>query len=154
MNKPHINVTPLIDVLLVLLIILMVVAPLKPSSFKARIPQEPNKAVIIDQQPLTLVVSINSDTSLKLNKESDMGTIETPEKLIQRLSDVFRERTENGVISDRLAANSDLPFEERIEKTVFINAPRATGYGQVAKVVDAVKLAGASPLSLQIDDLE
>ena len=32
MNKPHINVTPLIDVLLVLLIIFMVVAPLKPSS--------------------------------------------------------------------------------------------------------------------------
>lgn len=38
MPKPNINVTPLIDVLLVLLIIFMVVTPLKPSSFKARVP--------------------------------------------------------------------------------------------------------------------
>ena len=154
MNKPHINVTPLIDVLLVLLIIFMVVAPLKPSSFKTRIPQEPDRVVIIDQQPLTLVVSINPDESLRLNKETNMGTIESPEKLIQRLREVFLERTENGVISDRLAANTDLPFEDRIERTVFIKAPRSTGYGQVAKIVDAVKLAGASPISLQIDDLD
>ena len=41
MSKPVINVTPLIDVLLVLLIIFMVVAPLKPSSFRARVPAEP-----------------------------------------------------------------------------------------------------------------
>ena len=39
-SKPHINVTPLIDVLLVLLIIFMVVSPLKPTDFKAKIPQE------------------------------------------------------------------------------------------------------------------
>ncbi len=38
MNHPHINVTPLIDVLLVLLIVFMVVAPIKPSAFKARVP--------------------------------------------------------------------------------------------------------------------
>ena len=42
MNRPNINVTPLIDVLLVLLIIFMVVTPFKPSSFKARIPAEPD----------------------------------------------------------------------------------------------------------------
>ena len=41
MNKPNINVTPLIDVLLVLLIIFMVVSPLKPSTFKTKIPAEP-----------------------------------------------------------------------------------------------------------------
>ncbi len=39
-NKPNINVTPLIDVLLVLLIIFMVVSPLKPANFKTKIPQE------------------------------------------------------------------------------------------------------------------
>ena len=39
MTKPQINVTPLIDVLLVLLIIFMVVTPMKPSAFDAKIPQ-------------------------------------------------------------------------------------------------------------------
>ena len=154
MNKPHINVTPLIDVLLVLLIIFMVVAPLKPTTFKARIPEEPINMDKIIENPYTLVVSINPDGSLRLNKETDMGAIETPEKLIQRLREVFRARTENGVISENLAANTDLPFEDRIEKTVFIKAPRTLAYGNVAKVVDAVKLAGASPISLQIDDLD
>ena len=39
-TKPSINVTPLIDVLLVLLIIFMVISPIKPTDFKAKIPQE------------------------------------------------------------------------------------------------------------------
>ena len=38
--KPHINVTPLIDVLLVLLIIFMVVSPLKPARFLAKVPEK------------------------------------------------------------------------------------------------------------------
>ncbi|MEP7038916.1 MAG: biopolymer transporter ExbD, partial [Acidobacteriota bacterium] len=39
-TKPNINVTPLIDVLLVLLIIFMVISPIKPTDFKTKIPQE------------------------------------------------------------------------------------------------------------------
>jgi biopolymer transport protein ExbD len=42
----------------------------------------------------------------------------------------------------------------QIQKTVFIKAPKSLSYGSVAKVVDAVKMAGAAPISLQIDDLE
>ncbi|MBA2737206.1 MAG: hypothetical protein H0U50_10535, partial [Pyrinomonadaceae bacterium] len=41
----------------------------------------------------------------------------------------------------------------KVEKTVFIKAPRGTDYGSVAKVIDAVKLSGANPISLQIDGL-
>jgi hypothetical protein len=43
-NKPYINVTPLIDVLLVLLIIFMVAAPLRPSRFVAKLPSVPGPA--------------------------------------------------------------------------------------------------------------
>ena len=46
MTKPVINVTPLIDVLLVLLVIFMIIAPLKPSRFEAKLPQEPKKSLI------------------------------------------------------------------------------------------------------------
>ena len=41
--KPHINVTPLIDVLLVLLIIFMVVTPLKPARIVAKVPSKPDE---------------------------------------------------------------------------------------------------------------
>ena len=153
MTKPNINVTPLIDVLLVLLIIFMVVSPLKPSSFKARVPAEsqndPNVAVNIN----TLVAVVESDDSLRLNNESNLGTTADTAKLTERLKTVFAERVANGQISERFANDSERPAADRIERTVFIKAPRSIGYGEVARVVDAVKLAGAYPISLQIDDL-
>jgi biopolymer transport protein ExbD len=42
----------------------------------------------------------------------------------------------------------------RIEKTLFIKAPRAISYGEVARVIDGVKGAGAEPIGLQLDDLK
>ena len=54
---PNINVTPLIDVLLVLLIIFMVITPSKPSRFEAKVPAEPkpeDKNVILKPNPNTL----------------------------------------------------------------------------------------------------
>ena len=69
---PYINVTPLIDVLLVLLIIFMVITPLKPSRFQADIPtqRDPNEDLSqLKPNPLTLVVSISSDLQLKLNNK-------------------------------------------------------------------------------------
>jgi len=151
MNKPAINVTPLIDVLLVLLIIFMVVAPLKPSSFKTRIPLPP--AETAGSHPDTLAVIVNSDSSLSLNKESGLGTIGDPAGLIERLRDVFRERMANGSIAQTLGFDRDRPYPDPAERTVFIKAPRSMKYGQVTRVVDAVKVAGAYPISLQIDHL-
>ncbi len=150
--KPSINVTPLIDVLLVLLIIFMVISPAKPTDFKAKIPQEPKRdgaQANID----TLVVALNSDSSLQINNEKDFGTAEAPEKLVEKLSEIFRRRAQNHDYAEGAEFRNDLREDEKIEKTVFIKAPRAIDYGRVAKVIDAVKTAGASPISLQIDDL-
>jgi biopolymer transport protein ExbD len=153
MNAPNVNVTPLIDVLLVLLIIFMVVAPLKPSSFKACVPREPRDDGEVQAHPNALVASIENDGSLRLNTESDLGTVDDPARLIKRLRDVFDQRIANGDISESFADDSERPASDRVERTVFIKAPRSTGYGEVAKLVDAVKSAGAYPISLQIDDL-
>ena len=71
--EPYINVTPLIDVLLVLLIIFMVITPLRPTRFKADIPtqRDPNEDLSqLKPNPLTLVVSIGGDLQLKLNQDS------------------------------------------------------------------------------------
>jgi len=147
MNKPVINVTPLIDVLLVLLIIFMVVSPLKPSAFEAKIPQEPEITDNIAVNENSLVVALESDSSLRLNDEKDLGTAENTEKIVERLKFVFKERGEN------LLSVVNSTGDVKVEKTVFIKAPRGTDYGSVAKVIDAVKLSGANPISLQIDGL-
>ncbi|MCD9187306.1 MAG: biopolymer transporter ExbD [Pyrinomonadaceae bacterium] len=155
MMKPNINVTPLIDVLLVLLIIFMVVSPLKPTGFKTKIPHEPDtdNAQVKDNSH-ALVVSLGKDSSLKLNGTGEVGTVEESDKLVARLRTVFQERKENKVYSENAALNASLSEDERVEKTVFIKAPKSVDYGRVAKLIDAVKISGANPISLQIDDLE
>lgn len=154
MPKPNINVTPLIDVLLVLLIIFMVISPLKPTDIKARIPADPNEDPREKPDPLTLVVAINSDSSLSLNHDNEVGSVAQPEKLIAKLRETFSERFKNRAYSEGIASRTDLTEDEKIEKSVFIKAPRGRSYGDVVKVIDAVKQAGARPLGLQIDDLQ
>jgi len=152
-NKPFINVTPLIDVLLVVLIIFMVASPLKPHSFAAKLPAEPDPTSLVDTNILTLVVTIEPDRTLRLNALTDMGTVDDTGKLSARLAALFQERKKNRVYRDSMLTRHDLPEEYRIEKTVFIKAPRLISYGDVARVIDGVKGAGAEPVGLQLDGL-
>lgn len=143
---PRINVTPLIDVLLVLLIIFMVITPVKPSRFEAKVPAEPKDQpqTEVKPNPLTLVISINAQTkAVSLNNEA-AGDVSDASALTGKLADIFKQRTDNGVFRE----NSN-----EIEKTVFIKSPKSVRYGDVVKVIDAAKMAGASPIGLQIDDL-
>ena len=52
-----------------------------------------------------------------------------------------------------MTSRVDLPPDARIERTVFVRAPRSARYGEVAKVIDAIKGAGAQPVGLQTDEL-
>lgn len=153
MNNPNINVTPLIDVLLVLLIIFMVVSPLKPSSFKTKVPAEQNNETIGDPHPDTLVVTVNADSTVSVNHRA-AGTTNESEALVTLLKDTFAARIANGNVSESFADDPERPMSDRIERTVFIRAPKTISYGSVARVVDAAKLAGAYPISLQIDRLD
>lgn len=145
---PEINVTPLIDVLLVLIIIFMVITPLKPSRFEAKVPAEPKpdeQQVNPKPNPLTLVVAINkSDRKVTLNNEA-MGDVSDAAPLTEKLTTVFKERENAGVFREGT---------NEVEKTLFIKSPRSVKYGDVVRVIDAAKLAGAQPIGLQIDDLE
>jgi biopolymer transport protein ExbD len=144
--KPNINVTPLIDVLLVLLIIFMVISPLKPSRFEAKVPAEPKQQqnIEVKPNPLTLVVNIARDTkAVTLNNES-AGTVDDAEPLTNKLREIFKTRENNGVFKEGT---------NEVEKTIFIKSPKSVHYGDVVKVIDAAKIAGAQPIGLQIDDL-
>src|ERR1051326_530364 len=153
--QPYINVTRLIAVLLVRLIIFMVPPPLKPSRFKADIPtqRDPNEDIQnLKPNPLTLVVSISTDLQIKLNQDA-MGSVNDPSALAAKLQQVFQQRKEQRAYKVGMESRSDVPEDQRIEKTVFVKAPRALHYGDVVKVIDAIKGAGASPVGLQVDDL-
>ncbi len=91
--KPQINVTPLIDVLLVLLIIFMLISPLKPSRFQNKTPSEPdNSKIPVKPNPNTLIVSVNSNYTLEINREKDFGTIADPQSMIAKLAETFKVR--------------------------------------------------------------
>ncbi len=143
---PNINVTPLIDVLLVLLIIFMIITPMKPHKFEAKVPAEPkpDDQTIAKPNPLTLVVAINSsDRKITLNNV-EAGNVTDASDLTTRLSTIFKEREASGAFREGT---------NEVEKTVFIKSPRSMKYGEVVRVIDAVKQAGAQPIGLQIDDL-
>jgi len=153
-QKPFINVTPLIDVLLVLLIIFMVASPLRQSRFTAQVPSpKPPDDPAIAPPPLGLVVTISSDNSLSLNGLGGLGTVDDTARLSSKLAEVFAERLHNRAFSFAMMTRTDIPDALRVEKTVFIKAPRSMGYGNVVKVIDGIKVAGGAPIGLQLDDL-
>jgi len=144
--KPSINVTPLIDVLLVLIIIFMVITPLKPSRFEAKVPAEPKDEpqTNVKPNPLTLVVAISKETKGITLNNNPFGDVSDTEKLNNELSRIFKDRENNGVFREGT---------NEVEKTIFIKSPKSVRYGDVVRVIDAAKAAGASPIGLQIDDL-
>lgn len=155
-TTPAINVTPLIDILLVLLIIFMVITPLRPARFKAHIPEPPLDDINIEKSPRTLVVEIGHDATLRLIRGQTTiaeGTIAEAGAVVARLATEWRERKAGSVWKSELLNRADLSPDERIERTVFVKAPRTIHYGEVAKVIDGIKGAGAQPIGLQTDEL-
>ncbi|MDX2041909.1 MAG: biopolymer transporter ExbD [Acidobacteriota bacterium] len=130
---PYINVTPLIDVLLVLLIIFMVISPQKPHQFEAKIPEKPpENQPDTPPDPLSLLVTLSKAGGVyKLNTEEMKDLTSLQDRLFSAL---------NGRPADR--------------KAVFIKGPRTIHYGEVVKVIDVVKQAGGQPIGLQIEGLD
>jgi len=114
----EINVTPLVDVMLVLLIIFMVTAPLIQQGVEVNLPDARAKSVEADEQKL--VLSIKSDKSLYLGSSRDAARI--PFDLLE----------------ERLRTNS----RAMKDKELFLMADRALPYGFVVDVMATVQRAG------------
>ena len=154
---PNINVTPLIDILLVLLIIFMVITPLRPARFKTLVPEKSDElSSAAKQSPRTLSVTIAKDLKVTLTRGQTQiaeASVNDPGPIAAALAQEFKHRRETNDWKMGFES-STLPPDERIEKTVFLKAPQSFNYGEVVKVIDAVKGAGANPVGLQTELLE
>jgi biopolymer transport protein ExbD/biopolymer transport protein TolR len=126
-----------------------------PSRFWLELPElrDPNEDLSkLKPNPFALVVSVRPDLKLKLNQE-DMGSANDPEVLNTTLTQIFQRRLEQHAYRPGFASDSGIPESDLVEKTIIIKADRSMKYGDIVKVIDAVKGAGARPIMLQIDDL-
>jgi biopolymer transport protein ExbD len=131
---PNINVTPLVDVLLVLLIIFFVIQPQKEAKFESLIPQKPQDSVNSPVPPSDLLMVDVKMSGSGLDQQVELNS--RPMDLV----------TLGTTLKDLL--------EQRPDKTVFIKAPKNKQYGDIVSVIDMVKGAGAVPIGLQIDYLQ
>jgi biopolymer transport protein ExbD len=102
--KSDINMTPMIDVLLVLIIIFMVITPLTPHGLEALVPQPPPPNSKPNQADLrTVVIVIDKDHSIKINQDPV-----TEANLGPRLEEIFKTRAERVVF---VKGDPDLEFQ-------------------------------------------
>lgn len=115
----EINVTPLVDVMLVLVIILLVTAPLLTQSVKVNLPKTAQTAPDVKEQPLQL--GIDQHGALTLNKQAlaDMAALEA-------------------ALKEALARDPEI--------AVHLYADQAVNYGKVAEVMAAAQHAGIAKM--------
>jgi biopolymer transport protein TolR len=124
--KSDINITPLVDVVLVLLIIFMVITPLLQMGYDVKVP--PKATVDQPQSSIDqLIVSLTPQNKIFLNKSEV-----TPQQLTQQLGDILKNRASNN-------------------RTVFFSADDGTTYGDCVRVMDLIKTAGATNLGIVLE---
>ena len=118
----NINITPYIDILLVLLIIFMVAAPLKQHDHPVRVPQPAPKLQPKDVKPDSIIVDMDLDHTVKLNNQP--------------------------ITLDKLESTLTAVFSRRAVKNMFVRGDSSLPYGDVFVLLDIARRSGAADIAL------
>jgi biopolymer transport protein TolR len=125
-----INITPLVDVVLVLLIIFMVVTPLLEKDIEVRVPDQEHKDEPPPEVPPDqLVVSISKEGDIAINAEKVL-----PAEYVDRLKKMVNAKP-------------------RGERLVFFTADDETNYAKLVTALDGARLAGAETLGMATEKM-
>ena len=122
----EINVTPFVDVMLVLLIVFMITAPLLTVGVPVELPKTEAKQLAADETPLT--VTVRADGA------------------------VFLQETE--ISEDQLLGKLEALAKEGLQSRIFIRADETVAYGAVARVMAKINAAGYRNIGLVTDTLD
>lgn len=116
----EINVTPLVDVMLVLLIMFMVTTPLMQQGIQVDLPKTASSGIELNDEPMVLVIEPN-----------------------QKMS-IAKEPISMAVLSSKLKAI----FQNRTNKQIYVQADRSVNYGFVAEAMAEIRAAGIFSIGL------
>ncbi|HSW40660.1 MAG TPA: biopolymer transporter ExbD [Acidobacteriota bacterium] len=123
----EINITPYIDILLVLLIIFMVITPIRQMELEVKVPQPASDAAAA-VDPSVIVVSIGEQAQIAINQQP--------------------------VTIARLGAELMEIYAARVNKNMFISASPRLPYGDVVAVIDIAKGAGVGDIGLLTEEIQ
>ncbi|HQB13857.1 MAG TPA: protein TolR [Syntrophales bacterium] len=116
----EINVTPLVDVVLVLLIIFMVTAPMLSMGIDVNLPRVKSKTIDVNEEKL--VLTINKDREIFINRTK--------------------------ILKEDLKVKLENIFAARLDKEIFLRADKTVAYGFVVEVMSEIRKAGVDKLGM------